>query len=413
MNAKNITIDREAHDKAKGFRFQRLRAVSLMLKAMTENETAYIYCAIENIGDVHMRTSSSAESANYIEEDKDYSEGSGFSFNSIQVLKTLVNFIDAWHKFELSSTLYFGFCTTAVISKEKSSNRSKRLEIEFPDRALLEFLNGNDPMNDEVINIIKAIIIDAYKEIYSKHEKKGHLDSIINWSNSTWREFLERIRWFFGDGNETELETELRGTLKKCPFYNNRIQGKEGHVISILVDEFDKKQNLDDFADRFVHSSDIKLVVKRVESGEYRISDPAWKMWKNLPPPVDNRNLIDKVRSVSTTFNEEMLDSWCRSVALSRYEQDSLKHDKSILSLRYRVFESCHEKLISIVQNGNIGQEKLQRCVENLVLCAYTHIKTLSEDYKYPLINQSTIRGIILELVDSCFLSFEKKGEIN
>ena len=413
MNAKNITIDRDAHDKVKGFRFQRLRAVGLMLKAITENKSSYIYCAIEDIGDLHIRTASNIDVADYIEEDKDYAKGTGFSFNSIQVLKTLVNFIDAWHKFDLSRALYFGFCTTAVITKEKSSTRSRRVGVEFPDIALLEVLAGKEPPNKEVLSVIKAIMIDIYQEEYSNHNKNGYIDSIKHWDDSTWREFFKRISWYFGECDEKKLESELKEALKGCPFYNNQLRGKEGHIISILVDEFDKKQDLPDFAERFVHSAEILLVAKQVEAGEYRLSDPAWKMWEDLPPS-DNRNIVDKVRSVTTTFNDKVLSSWCRIAALSRYEQDSLKHDKSIMSLRYRVFEKCYEKLLTIVQKrNNIGQEQIEQCVEELVTIAFEHIEKLSQDYKYALRSQPAIRGIILELVDSCFLSFDEKGEMN
>ncbi|MCK4821753.1 hypothetical protein KA005_38660, partial [bacterium] len=376
-----------------------------------ETESPYIYCAIENIGDIHLRSTSNDDVIEYIEEDKDYAIGTSFSLNSMQVIKTLVGFVDAWHRFELSPTLYFGFCTTATITKEKRTTLVKRLGINLPATPILQLLESDRPVEPNDLSAISAVIRAAYEKEYSRHKTHGYLDSLQNWTESTWQEFLNRITWYFGEEDENILETELTESLKKCSFYNDRLRGKEGHVISLLVDKFDKKQNLPDFADRFVHSSEIMLVAKQVESGEYRLSDPAWEMWKKLPPPTDKRNLIDKVQSVCTEFNEKLLSSWCRSATLSRFEQNSFKHDKSILSMRYRVFESCYDRLVKFIEsNKELSPDKLEECVEELVNCAKNHIDILSEDYSYALGSPPAIRGMIFELIDSCFLSFDDNG---
>ncbi|MGD0591485.1 MAG: hypothetical protein ABSA44_11935 [Bacteroidota bacterium] len=408
------TIDREAHDKVKGFRFQKLRAVSLMLKAMREAESSYIYCAIENIGDLHLHTASTEIVKEYIEEDKDYADKTSFSLNSDQVLNTIVYFIDAWHTFNLSSTLYFGFCTTANIAKENRTKRLIKLNINLPNESLLQLLVDHAPLNDVCLAAIKSIVIAAYKDEYATHDKNGNLDSINKWSDSTWREFFSKITWYIGEKDEIELEKELVEELKQCSFYNYRLDGKEGHVISLLVDEFDKSQNKKNYSDRFVHASAIKLIAKQIESGEYFLPDPAWKMWKDIAPPTDKRNLIDKVHSVAIEFDKNRLDGWCRSVALSRFEQDSLRHDKSIMSLRYRIFESCHDKLLGITKNKqNYSSEELAHCLEDLVRDAEQHIAKLKPDYKYSLSNTQTIHDMILELIDSCFLSFDENGDRN
>ncbi len=242
-------IDREAHDKVKGFRFQKLRAANLMLKAMREAESSYIYCAIENIGDFHLHTASTENVKEYIEEDKDYADKASFSLNSEQVLKTIVYFIDAWHTFNLSPTLFFGFCTTANIAKENKIRRLIDLNINLPDEPLLRLLVDHSPLKDICLAAIKSIIIAAYKDEYAKHDKNGNLDSIIKWSDSTWCEFLSRKTWYVGEKNEEELEKELAEELKQCSFYNYRLDGKEGHVISLLVDEFDKSQNKKNYSE--------------------------------------------------------------------------------------------------------------------------------------------------------------------
>lgn len=414
MTSNTATINREARDKVKGFRFQRLRAVELMLRAMIDTEDAYIYCAIENIGDIHLHSDLDPQPAEYIEEDKDYAIGTSFSLNSPQVLKTLIGFIDAWHTYELSKTFYFGFCTTASIAKENKTSKINALEIDLPETPILDLLSCDERLESEDLNIIKSLVIEAYDNEYSRHKTNGHIDSIRKWSDDTWREFFDRITWYFGVSDENQLEQDLSWLLKQCPFYNDRLRGKEDHVISLLVDKFDQKQNKQEFASRFVHSSDVLLTAKNVESGEYKLSDPAWKMWKDLPPPTDTRNLIDKVRAVSPKFKSEKLDIWCRKASLSRYEQDEFKHDKSILSLRYRVLLSCCEKLDNIMpQSEDFDSVELEKCVDDLISCAEEHIRQLSVDYKYILSSKIAIHGMILELIDSCFLSFDKNGDID
>jgi hypothetical protein len=407
-------INREAHDKSKGFRFQRLRAVSLMLDSMQETESPYIYCAIENIGDIHLHASSNENTDDYFEEDKDYDSSSAFSINSTQILKSIISFIDVWHKFELSPSLYFGFCTTANVAKEKYTKTLKDLGVTLPSIPILNILSNKEFIDFAYIQEIKKIIITAYKKEYSSHNSNGYFEFLTNWSNSTWQEFLNRITWFFGTDDENEIEAALVEKLKLCSFYTDLIRGKENLVISLLVDKFDKKQNQLDFADRFVHSSEIILVAKQIESGEYKLPDPAWQMWKELSEPIDTRNISDKVFAVSLNFNKKILNSWCRNVSLSRYEQESFKHDKSILSLKYRLFHFCYEKLSkTISKSKKFSNEELEDCVNNLVIEAVKYVEELSIDYKYGLGSTHSIKGIILELVDSCFLAFDDIGENN
>ena len=404
----NRTIDREAHDKAKGFRFQKLRAVQLILTSIVKSEGAYIYCAIENIGDVHLRTSSEAGATQYIEEDKDYKENAIFTLNTEEVLKSLVAFIDGWNKFDLSQSLYFGFCTTANIGKDKECERTKELAITLPDTPLLETIKNANQITDEPLSLIKKILIAAYKEQYAKHKFNGYIDAIEQWDNRTWLNFLGRITWYYGQANEKELEDEAVELLKQCHFYGPRLYEKERLLVSIIVDEFDKKQNHADPAERFIHASQVHLKAKLVEAGEHRISDPAWKMWKNLPPPDDTRNLIDKVRSATNSFDEKLLDSWCRAVALSRYEQDELKNDKNVIALKYRLFQCCYDKLLKTAAvRHTLSQTDLEQVINELTLLAISQVESLSRDFKYPLTSEQSLRSMILELADSCFLAFD------
>ena len=86
------TIKREAGDKTKGFTLQKQRAIALFFDAIKSNVNAHINVAIEYKGDVYLQK----DQVGYVEEQKNYDANSKFSFNSRQILNTLVYFLDIW-----------------------------------------------------------------------------------------------------------------------------------------------------------------------------------------------------------------------------------------------------------------------------------------------------------------------------
>jgi hypothetical protein len=57
-----------------------------------------------------------------------------------------------------------------------------------------------------------------------------------------------------------------------------------------------------------------------------------------------------------------------------------------------------------------VTNEIIEQWVTDLVLTAQQDLTELSKDYKYLLNNDKFLRGVILELIDSCFLSFDQGG---
>lgn len=414
---KNNTIKREARDKVKGFRFQKLRAVELLIDTFSRHDNPWVYCAIENIGDVRFHEGAEDNTKDHIEEDKDYNNTISFSLNSPQVLNSLVAFVDTWITFEFSETFHFVFCTTANIAKENYTKRIKALGITLPSVAILECLRNHQYDPKFLIDTVKALVIDEYRMQYSAKNKKGFLSVLQGWNINDWQAFLRCIGWNFGHCDEKQLEEELITKLKESTLYNERLYGKESQLISLLVDLFDKKQNQKIFSDRFISGSDVKLLSIQVEAGEYQIPDQAWKIWDSLDVPQDKRNIIDKSKSVVANFDQIVLENWSRKVAMSRIQQNDLKHDRSIFSLKYRIYDRCQIELINMVKNAdktNITSSTIEEWVTLLTDCALEHINDLKKDhYYYPLQSRDAIKGIILELVDSCFLSFDYNDGVN
>lgn len=116
-------INRDAADKTKGFRLQKLRAATLLLKAANDlSNVNFYYAAIEAEEDVTIIKTANLSTEQIIEEDKNYSSDSNFTIHSEAVLNTLVSFFDIytgkWHKSQ-STVFTFSFYTTTNFGKEK------------------------------------------------------------------------------------------------------------------------------------------------------------------------------------------------------------------------------------------------------------------------------------------------------
>src|SRR5690625_1946661 len=115
-NPNDVVISREAGDKKKGDRFQKLRACIRLLTAIGQDESKRIYCAIELFEDSFL-IPESGESAPSIEENKNY--GSALTFNSSPVKNTIVAFIDLDFRFFGDSSLRFSFYASATAGDEQ------------------------------------------------------------------------------------------------------------------------------------------------------------------------------------------------------------------------------------------------------------------------------------------------------
>ncbi len=404
-------INRDASDKSKGFRYQKLRAVELLIEAYIRMENPIVYCKIENLGDVNFHDGENSHQPDYIEEDKNYAHGTNFSLNSPQILNTLVAFADIWISKEMSDKISFGFVTNAGISKEKNTERTHKLKISLPNEPILERLLTDTELNNEILIILKKLVRDEYEKQYKDKKSKGYLNLIKNWPDETWIAFLKKISWNFSCVNAKDLENKLISKLRKTKIYQESLHGKEGQVISLLVDAYDRKQNADDYCDKYLHGSELELIALKVSTNQHYLPDPAWQIWKTLPPPDDKRNVSDKFKAVVPNIQKIKLDSICRKTALSKLEQEQFKKDKTIYSLKYQVYSCCFDKIASLKEKQNskpMELENIETWISKLTDCSMEHLAELTKDYTYPLKNKESIKGIVLDLIDTCFFAFDE-----
>jgi hypothetical protein len=152
-----MDIKRDASDKHKGIKLQKLRAIKLAFDTIIANPKTQFHVAIESDGDVFIYS----DNRKFIEENKNY-ESKNFSFFSHQILNTLVYFLDYWLKDTVnkSPNVIFSFYSTNSISKEYSTEKVKDLNIKLPEKPILELLvNKEWDLENTLVEICKKAIL--------------------------------------------------------------------------------------------------------------------------------------------------------------------------------------------------------------------------------------------------------------
>lgn len=406
------TIDRSAANSAKGPRLQRLRVALFLLEAIAEKENVQAYAAVEAEGDVFVATSTSTTSTAYSEEDKNYDEDGAFTFVSEAVINSVVLFADQWLNWRGSTTLKFGLYTTVAIGKEKTAGRVKELGLNLPSKPILELLRAHDYSDPDLLRCVIALVLNEYEEQYKKKPSAiGYLPILKNWPPEKWIEFLSLISWLFADADEKKAEKKLVEGVKKCRFYNELHEGKEEIVSSALLDLFDKKQLARNFSERFVHASEVDVLFRKVASGEIRATDPTWRVWDHVPTPIDQRNVREKLTAACPTLSGSALQRYQRRTAAGLAELDEHVQDKNILALRYQIFDVCEGALSALAaRTTTLTEAQLATELDNLTSLAVARVAERAKEYGYSHKTETFVRGLVLGLIDSCFLALDEGG---
>lgn len=405
MAQNKTTINREAHDKTKGFRLQKLRAVNLMIDSADKDECVMCYWAIEFDEDVYQ----SSENGDLREENKSYDPETTFTFNSVEVKKALVSFIDIWIKYDYSSSLMFNFYSTNKIGKEKRTAEQKDAGLEFPKEKLLD-LAQEVPLKDTFISLVKKLIITEYKSQYEGTEN-GNIIIIERWDDETWKSFFGQVTWLFGQCDETVLENTILKKVTECRWFShNYHSGKEEFIKSRLIDLLDERQGKKDFFYRTISKSEVELVFEKAKSGHVvKKDDPIWKMWEHIEIPQDKRNVREKLLARWVDLSESEIAKVARKAVEGGIERQSFENNSDFMSLRYRIYSCCKDKLDEILSRGDNLKYTHVDCIEELKKEACKNIDDLSKSFTYKFDSEVLINNIILELVDNCYLAFDNE----
>lgn len=403
------TIKRDAGDKSKGFRLQRLRAIDLLLDEMEKNDgNISVFASTEYLDDVYIKTVSPEGIITYTEGDKNYDDSKRFSFMSKEVTNSLIIFLDNWLNCDFSPTLYYCFYTNVNYTKEKNTKLITTLNINLPEKPILEYLIGN-LICEEIVDCIKKRLIYEYGEQYKSKTGNGYLDVIKKFTSKDWINFLSRISWQFGQYNDKELEKLLIVKIKNRSFLNNiDVTNKEEFIIELLSEKFSAHEQFTDPMVKHVTSIHVEnILLKMSKDIVKKEGDPVFGIWEKLEPPTDNRGLKQKIHDVDSKYKLFKVGIKARQVAGIKEEYLKLT-DSEKGSYRFRVFEACQRKLSILLENDQ--DVDIDSWLEALFEEAKNHIEDKSQDYSYPIKSDDAIRGVILELIDSCFLSFDEEG---
>lgn len=409
MTEKNSIINREASEKTKGFRLQKLRMLELIIDELEIHENILVYGAVEFYEDVLIHSGSIADSETKLEEDKNYNPDTAFTLNSPSILNTFVSFLDLWlFKTDLDPNTRFVFYATNKIGKERKTEFSKDEGLVFPKTPVLELLSQKKLLEPGFLKIIQKIVQNEYKEQY-KDKNPKRITSVEKLRDEDWLRFLSQIDWNFNEQDDKKLKSIVLEKITKSKLFNVSLVGKEEIIFNELIEKVDERQHCKNFSDRLLNCSDVKNAFLKAELGlaNPKTEDFVWKQWEKLSPP-ETRNLIEKIQSVRKDYSIKNVRLKTLKASRGILTNKEYEKDKKFLSIRYRVYEACVEKLAEYDLNKDISEDEINSIFDELISFGLRKIELLQANYNYYNIGkEDIIEGIVYELFESCFLAFD------
>lgn len=412
------TISRDSSGKQVGIRLQKMRAAAMLLEYSESPIKHNTFVALEVESDVQLKTDLSNEEKAYFEENKNYALDSKFSFNSIEILKTLVIFFDIWCKYNFDSNVKFIFYSTNSISQENGTEFVKSNDINLPETSILEYLVSNKSLN-EILDCLKKYLKGYYKLVYRENrrdKKSGNMTVLESLSDESFMDFFRCIDWKFGMPNEVELENSLVEIIKKSRHFDKVLEGFENEIKDSILSLLDGTLSKVSYFERYIHSTNIENIFLKLRTklaGQtMKAEDPLFKMWEDLKEKgvSDKRNIVSKILAVCVDYSEKELGYKSRSVAKMMIQEESIGSDKSFLSQKYRIWDFADKYIMHYIkskESKEFTEEEIETMLNNLKRECINLMQDSNKVYFYNFLNEDIIEGVILELIDSCYLSFD------
>lgn len=307
------------------------------------------------------------------------------------MINTLVGFCDLWVEYVVKSKdVYLGFYSTTNYGKESKTGNAKKLNLELPDKPILELLESKDIDYPKLLPAVKALIIEEYKTQYSGKKGEGYIKILEAYTVEDWKKFLKAIDWKLGELDEKEAQAMVLEKLKRCKHYNHTCFGFEESILRNIMDLLDERQCATDLLGKLVSAADVELLFRQVANtpASPKEDDPIYKIWNQLPAPTDKRNIIDKIKAVNPHPGHKKVSFYARKTAGSRIIQEDKVNDKSFLSLRYRIYEKCEKELEDYLNNLQAtlsSDDEVDKLFKHLYDVAKLYVSHMSTDFKYSL----------------------------
>lgn len=127
---------------------------------------------------------------------------------------------------------------------------------------------------------------------------------------------------------------------------------------------------------------------------------------------TDKRNLMEKILAVNNDFSEVKMKRLRRQLALGKSELEIIL-ERDMSAIKYRLFEECQEVLEDFVDKriGTVmSTDEIEGLIKKFTDSGIKIIQVKSKMYNYPILDDDLMRKIILDLINECYLSFDKEG---
>ncbi|QRN35105.1 hypothetical protein [Pectobacterium brasiliense] len=419
------TINREAaKTSGSGLLFQRVRAVHRLLNLISKLGKKTCYCATEFIEDSATLVVEDGVATIGIEENKKYS--SGLSFNSEAIKNTIVAFADQYiSHFKDSQTIDFSIFCHAQISDEQLDNSI--LNVVVPNLQLsqtkttklsiLKRLSLKIALTQDEITIAKFLFFQEYEKqyaIYADKDKKiitsygGNHKVISQWTNQDFYEFLSSIDFVITESDRDSYDDEVMKSIKDCQFYDHRHYGLENIILGALESLFDRNQQDERKFGRFVSREMVQVIFLQAASNQNELKpiDPAWKIFEDLDVS-DQRNLKEKLRAVCNDIKNNKVKLLSFTATKARTNEELFGQE--YISLRCNFYEWCSDYISGNFSQISYTSDDILAHLDQMVELCYDNIQQLKKTYRMSIDDKLTIRGIILTLVDDCYLAFDEE----
>lgn len=418
------TINREAaKTSGSGFFFQRIRAVHRLLNLIEKSGRKSCYCATEFIEDSATLIVNDGIASIEVEENKNYS--SGLSFNSEPIKNTLVAFSDVYiSHFSDSKTIDFSVYCHAQLADEKLENSllnsvapSMQLsKTKTTKLSMLKKLSSKEELSAEETSVAKHLFTEEYEKQYAVYSGKckrlitsyeGNYKIISQWSDDEFYSFLSSINFVITDCDNDAYYDEVLTSIKACQFYDHRHYGLERIILDSLAGLFDRNQQDERKFGKFVSREMVELIFLQAISNQNQLKpiDPSWKAFKSLDIS-DQRNLKEKVKTVCNKIKESKIQRLSFAATKARTNEELFGHE--YVALRCHFYEWCSEYIETNFTKPDYTADELTCHLDQMVELCYNNMQQLKKTYRMSIDDKLTIRGMILTLIDDCYIAFDE-----
>lgn len=403
-------VNRDASVTYKGFRYQKHRVAIKMLQLIKEN-SKNIIALPEYRDDGHFIDEHGHE---HLEQDKLYKND--FSFNSSEIQKTMISFLDNYIELKKDPYVNFVFFTNTGYVGESQTKKLTQIGLKVLEKPILEYLIEKNFTYD-VVNFISKYLIHIYIETYKIDESKietYHINylKIKKMTQDDWAEFLEKVSFKFGESDLEILTQELNKEIKECQFFSVEHFGKENLIRGNLLDVIDERMTQKHVTQKIINIDSVRLIYKEAESmNSESVIDSIYSYWEDVEDEIEGevlRNLKEKILSVCPEFKDKTIKRYARE-AITVKDEIKRFDKRQINSLKYRVYESMgkffDEKFKS---QESFTHEDLNHSILALRESVVTDLNQLKKDYNYGVRNDITVQKVAMLLINECFYSFDE-----